>query len=210
MLDRIVKASVLETFRARTPAREAHRARARVRGRPGRAHRRGHRRRRSTPSCSADCPGLRDALADLEVGETPAGVASAVEFVLEGLHLSKRLNKDAVGGAPPTAAAADSARRLERRCEYLAAVRTTPTPADVVRCRRCRPRSACRARSRRRRGGSRSRPRARSSGCRPPTCRPRRGASARRGTVCASSAMSFGACSASFATRSICWWRSCR
>jgi len=26
------------------------------------------------------------------------GVASAVEFVLEGLHLSKRLNKDAVGG----------------------------------------------------------------------------------------------------------------
>jgi magnesium chelatase subunit I len=32
------------------------------------------------------------------VGETPAGVASAVEFVLEGLHLSKRLNKDAVAG----------------------------------------------------------------------------------------------------------------
>jgi magnesium chelatase subunit I len=42
--------------------------------------------------------GLRQTLADLEVGETPAGVASAVEFVLEGLHLSKRLNKDAVGG----------------------------------------------------------------------------------------------------------------
>jgi len=41
---------------------------------------------------------LRDTLADLEVGETPAGVASAVEFVLEGLHLSKRLNKEAVGG----------------------------------------------------------------------------------------------------------------
>ncbi len=29
--------------------------------------------------------------------ESPASVASAVEFVLEGLHLSKRLNKDAVG-----------------------------------------------------------------------------------------------------------------
>jgi magnesium chelatase subunit I len=28
---------------------------------------------------------------------SPALVASAVEFVLEGLHLSKRLNKDAVG-----------------------------------------------------------------------------------------------------------------
>jgi magnesium chelatase subunit I len=34
------------------------------------------------------------------VGETssPARVASAVEFVLEGLHLSKRLNKEAMGG----------------------------------------------------------------------------------------------------------------
>jgi magnesium chelatase subunit I len=41
--------------------------------------------------------GLRGTLGDLGVGETPAGVASAVEFVLEGLHLSKRLNKDAVG-----------------------------------------------------------------------------------------------------------------
>lgn len=30
--------------------------------------------------------------------ESPAVVASAVEFVLEGLHLSKRLNKDAVAG----------------------------------------------------------------------------------------------------------------
>jgi magnesium chelatase subunit I len=30
--------------------------------------------------------------------ESPAAVASAVEFLLEGLHLSKRLNKDAAGG----------------------------------------------------------------------------------------------------------------
>jgi magnesium chelatase subunit I len=30
--------------------------------------------------------------------ESPAAVAAAVEFVLEGLHLSKRLNKDAAGG----------------------------------------------------------------------------------------------------------------
>jgi len=29
--------------------------------------------------------------------ESPAAVASAVEFMLEGLHLSKRLNKDAAG-----------------------------------------------------------------------------------------------------------------
>jgi magnesium chelatase subunit I len=30
--------------------------------------------------------------------ESPAAVASAVELILEGLHLSKRLNKDAMGG----------------------------------------------------------------------------------------------------------------
>jgi magnesium chelatase subunit I len=30
--------------------------------------------------------------------ESAASVASAVEFLLEGLHLSKRLNKDAAGG----------------------------------------------------------------------------------------------------------------
>ena len=46
----------------------------------------------------SDLPGLSDTLEELEIAETPAGVASAVEFVLEGLHLSKRLNKDAVGG----------------------------------------------------------------------------------------------------------------
>jgi magnesium chelatase subunit I len=46
----------------------------------------------------ADLPGIKETLADLEVGEAPAEVASAVEFVLEGLHLSKRLNKDAHAG----------------------------------------------------------------------------------------------------------------
>lgn len=43
-------------------------------------------------------PGLREILSGLEVGETPGGIASAAEFTLEGLHLSKRLNKDAVRG----------------------------------------------------------------------------------------------------------------
>ncbi|GIU85543.1 MAG: magnesium chelatase [Acidimicrobiia bacterium] len=41
--------------------------------------------------------GIGTVLSDLGVGESPAGVASGVEFVLEGLHLTKRLNKDAVG-----------------------------------------------------------------------------------------------------------------
>jgi magnesium chelatase subunit I len=41
-------------------------------------------------------PALRQAVLGLTGGdESPAAVAAAVEFVLEGLHLSKRLNKDA-------------------------------------------------------------------------------------------------------------------
>ena len=44
-------------------------------------------------------PALRaPVLALTEGDESPAALASAVEFVLEGLHLGKRLNKDASGG----------------------------------------------------------------------------------------------------------------
>jgi magnesium chelatase subunit I len=45
----------------------------------------------------ASIDGMPAVLADLNVGESPAGIASGIEFVLEGLHLTKRLNKDAVG-----------------------------------------------------------------------------------------------------------------
>jgi magnesium chelatase subunit I len=45
----------------------------------------------------AKLDGMGAVLADLSVGESPAGIASGIEFVLEGLHLTKRLNKDAVG-----------------------------------------------------------------------------------------------------------------
>jgi magnesium chelatase subunit I len=40
-----------------------------------------------------EIPGLRDGAARLSGGEEPARVASAIEFLLEGLHLSNRLNK---------------------------------------------------------------------------------------------------------------------
>jgi magnesium chelatase subunit I len=44
-------------------------------------------------------PALRDAVRELsDDDDSAASVASAVEFVLEGLHLSKRLNKDGAGG----------------------------------------------------------------------------------------------------------------
>ncbi len=45
----------------------------------------------------AEVPALGRAVAGLGGGESPGRAASAVEFLLEGLHLSKRLNKDAAG-----------------------------------------------------------------------------------------------------------------
>jgi magnesium chelatase subunit I len=55
---------------------------------------------------SGELAGLVDSIASLRApvleltggDESPAAIAAAVEFVLEGLHLSKRLNKDASAG----------------------------------------------------------------------------------------------------------------
>jgi magnesium chelatase subunit I len=97
VLERIVKASVLEVFRARTrPERLARLVAAFDEGVT--VHTGEDVAASEYAGLLPRLDGLRDALAHLGVGETPAGVASAVEFVLEGLHLSKRLNKDAVGG----------------------------------------------------------------------------------------------------------------
>ncbi len=46
----------------------------------------------------AALPALREPVLELAGSESPAAVASAVEFVLEGLHLSRRLNKEATQG----------------------------------------------------------------------------------------------------------------
>ncbi len=43
---------------------------------------------------AAQMPGMKDAIAKLGAAGNPATIASAVEFVLEGLHLNRRLNKD--------------------------------------------------------------------------------------------------------------------
>lgn len=43
-------------------------------------------------------PGLREAIDALGPFESPALMASATEFVLEGLHLNQKLNRDAEGG----------------------------------------------------------------------------------------------------------------
>jgi magnesium chelatase subunit I len=46
----------------------------------------------------AAIPALRGPAMELAGSETPAAVASATEFLLEGLHLSKRLNKERIAG----------------------------------------------------------------------------------------------------------------
>ncbi len=98
VLDRIVKAAVLETFRSRV--RPEHLGALVKAFETGLVVSAGE----EVPSADyvkllPDLPGLSGILADLEVGESPAAVASAMEFVLEGMHLTKRLNKESVGGA---------------------------------------------------------------------------------------------------------------
>ncbi|MBI2853742.1 MAG: sigma 54-interacting transcriptional regulator [Chloroflexi bacterium] len=43
-------------------------------------------------------PGLKDAVRKLDLPESPEATASALEFVLEGLHLNRRLNKVEIKG----------------------------------------------------------------------------------------------------------------
>ena len=56
---------------------------------------------RSYVRWAREVPGLGEAASSLGATDSPASIASAVEFVLEGLHLQRRLNKErhaAVGG----------------------------------------------------------------------------------------------------------------
>jgi magnesium chelatase subunit I len=46
-----------------------------------------------------ELPELREAMRKLDIQEDAASVASAMEFILEGLHLNRKLNRDKVEGA---------------------------------------------------------------------------------------------------------------
>ena len=96
VLDRIVKAAVLDVFRARVKAEHLGAVVGAFEG-------------GVTVNTGEDVPvaeyvsvmttlAMAPILSDLEVGESPAAVAAAVEFVLEGMHLTKRLNKDELHG----------------------------------------------------------------------------------------------------------------
>jgi magnesium chelatase subunit I len=97
VLEQILNVSVLEVFRARVrPERLGELVTAFDDGRV--VHTGDELPAADYAELLGSMPELSSVLTELAVGETPAGVASAVEFVLEGLHLSKRLNKDAVDG----------------------------------------------------------------------------------------------------------------
>ena len=81
--------------------------------RPGRA------RRAGAGAARARCAALTGG------DESPAAVAAAVEFVLEGLHLSKRLNKDASGGRATYRGRVTLAGRLCRAPRHASGVCTT-------------------------------------------------------------------------------------
>ena len=49
--------------------------------------------RKATTPETHEIDGLREAAVSLCGGDSPAQLASAVEFLLEGLHLQNRLNK---------------------------------------------------------------------------------------------------------------------
>ncbi|HEX2118836.1 MAG TPA: hypothetical protein VHF91_06610 [Acidimicrobiales bacterium] len=96
VLDRIVKSSVLGVFRRRCPMETLRDVLAEFDG--------GTIIHTGDDVASTDyvgavtrLPALRAAAVPLAGSESPAALASAVEFVLEGLHLSRRLNKDASG-----------------------------------------------------------------------------------------------------------------
>jgi magnesium chelatase subunit I len=45
-----------------------------------------------------EVPGLREAIDQIGVFETPGLMATASEFIFEGLHLHQKLNKERQGG----------------------------------------------------------------------------------------------------------------
>ncbi len=96
VLDRLVKAAVLSVFKAHVPA-ESHRPLlAEFDG--GTIFHTGDDVASSTYlEALASLPALRAAAMPLAGSESPGAMESAVELVLEGLHLSRRLNKDAAG-----------------------------------------------------------------------------------------------------------------
>ena len=116
ILERLMQGAVVAVFNRRCDISDLDGDRAGVQGRPLGRHRRGAAHRRLRARCSRTCTASPRPWRGSRTARTPAVQASAIEFVLEGLHLNKRLNKDAVSGqAARTAGSATRTRGRDRR-----------------------------------------------------------------------------------------------
>ena len=97
--EHLVRSAALTVFKSAASTRAAARRRGRRSTRAPSSTPARTCRPPTSPAWSRTCPRCASPVAALAGGdESPAVVASAVELVLEGLHLSKRLNKDGVDG----------------------------------------------------------------------------------------------------------------
>jgi magnesium chelatase subunit I len=98
VVERLIQQSVLAVFKASVPSERLRDAVADFDAEGGRVVHTGD----DLPAARfvemlGQLPALESVVLSLAGEESPAAVASATEFVLEGLHLAKRLNKDASG-----------------------------------------------------------------------------------------------------------------
>jgi magnesium chelatase subunit I len=98
VIERLIQQAVLTVFKATVPTDRLRDAVADFDAEAGRVVHTGD----DIPAAQfvealGQLPALESVVLSLAGEESPAAVASATEFVLEGLHLAKRLNKDAAG-----------------------------------------------------------------------------------------------------------------
>ncbi len=98
VVERLVQQAVLSVFKASVPSDRLRDAVSDFDAEGGRVVHTGD----DIPSADfvevlGQLPALENVVLGIAGEESPAAVASATEFVLEGLHLAKRLNKDAAG-----------------------------------------------------------------------------------------------------------------
>jgi magnesium chelatase subunit I len=98
VIERLIQQSVLTVFKATVPSERLRDAVGDFDAEAGRVVHTGD----DLPAAQfvealGQLPALESVVLSLAGKESPAAVASAPEFVLEGLHLAKRLNKDAAG-----------------------------------------------------------------------------------------------------------------
>jgi magnesium chelatase subunit I len=97
VVEKLVKSAVLTVFKDRCPIEQFRDVPAAFEGGTI-VHAGDDVPAKSYADVMKNIPALAAPARELAGSEDPPVIASAIEFILEGLHLSKRLNKDAAGG----------------------------------------------------------------------------------------------------------------